>query len=491
MEIRTTRDSYSFIFDSPAVGIITGKLPAITVRMARHFSLVISLTLILAACSSPKHLGRTNLPGRFLDNPAISGSHVGIAIYDLQSRRYVYHHYGDKYFVPASNTKLATLYAGLKYLENGIPGIEYLDYNDTLFVRATGDPTFLLMDFPDQPVLSFLQNIEKPVTFIEPAWETGALGFGWPWNFFLNYYMAERSPFPVYGNMINWAQRDMAGLDDGVKITYIMSSPRHIWPVEIRGGNNEALRVVRPAGENNYVVYPGLEGDTDVFVPFATNGMEAALELLQDTLGREIVMVPGLLPPAVPGDVHNFACHPGISGEFRTIYSRPADSLFRPMMLYSDNFFAEQILMMVSHRLTGVMNEGKLIEYLLENDLSNIPGKPRWVDGSGLSRYNLFSPRSLVWLLEKMTDEFGIERVSHLLPTGGEGTLEDLYLEDRGRIFAKTGTLGGNAVSLSGFLITEKGRTLLFSVLVNNHNRDSTEVRTAVQEFLREIIYRF
>jgi serine-type D-Ala-D-Ala carboxypeptidase/endopeptidase (penicillin-binding protein 4) len=100
---------------------------------------------------------------RFLDNPAISGSHTGIAIYDLETAEYLYEYNGDKYFIPASNTKLATLYAGLKYLENGIPGIEYLDYNDTLFVRATGDPTFLLMDFPDQPVLSFLQNTQKPV----------------------------------------------------------------------------------------------------------------------------------------------------------------------------------------------------------------------------------------------------------------------------------------------------------------------------------------
>ncbi len=477
--------------DRPAACLIKEKSRLIRTRVECCFSIFVLAALILASCASPKYLGRTPVPARFLDNPAISGSHTGIAIYDLENREYIFQHNGDKYFVPASNTKLATLYAGLKYLGNGIPGIEYLDYSDTLFVRATGDPTFLLADFPDQPVLSFLQNTRKPVAFAEPAWETGALGFGWPWNFFLNYYMAERSPFPVYGNVINWAQRDMAGLDDGVKVTYIMSSPRLGWPVEIKGGDNEALRVVRPKGENNYVVYPGLEGDTDLFVPFATNGMEAALELLQDTLGREIDIVPGFYASAGTADNHNVAYHPGASGKFQTIYSRPADSLFRPMMLYSDNFFAEQVLMMVSHRLTGAMNEEKLIKYLLENELADFPGKPRWVDGSGLSRYNLFSPRSLVWLLEKMTDEFGIERISHLMPTGGEGTLKDLYLEDRGRIFAKTGTLGGNAVSLSGFLITEKGRTLLFSVLVNNHNRDSMEVRTAVQEFLREIIYRY
>jgi hypothetical protein len=48
-----------------------------------------------------------------------------------------------------------------------------------------------------------------------------------------------------------------------------------------------------------------------------------------------------------------------------------------------------------------------------------------------MSRYNLFTPRSLVWLLEKMINEFGIERITRLLPTGGEGTLDDLYLAER------------------------------------------------------------
>jgi serine-type D-Ala-D-Ala carboxypeptidase/endopeptidase (penicillin-binding protein 4) len=488
METRTTRDSNSLNFESPAAGIIKGKLPSITVRMARYFFLVIFLIVILAACTSPKHLGRTRLPGNFLDNPVISGSHAGIAIYDLQTRRYVYQYNGDKYFVPASNTKLATLYAGLKYLGDGIPGIEYLDHNDTIFIRATGDPTFLLTDFEDQPVLSFLQYTAKPVVIVEPAWETNALGFGWPWNFYLNYYMAERSPFPIYGNLINWAQKDMPDLAEGVQISYITSSPRHTWPVEIRGGVNEKLKVARPVTENSYVVFPGLDGDRDIFVPFATNGMEAAIELLRDTLHRDFLIGPAVFSDQ--GHLHSVASRTGVPGRFQTVFSRPADSLFRPMMMYSDNFFAEQTLMMVSHRVTGVMNEEKLIQYLLETDLVKIPGKPRWVDGSGLSRYNLFSPRSFIWLLEKMTDEFGFERISRLLPTGGEGTLEDLYLAEKGRIFAKTGTLGGNSVALSGLLITENGRTLLFSVLVNNHNSDSMEVRAAIQDFLREIIYR-
>ncbi|TVR70468.1 MAG: hypothetical protein EA408_11235 [Marinilabiliales bacterium] len=473
--------------------------------------------LFVASCTSPRHLGRTAVPGRFLDDPAISDTHTGIAIYDAETREYIYTHNAEKFFIPASNTKIATLYAGLKYLGGYIPGIHYLDHNDTLFLIPTGDPTFMLHDFPDQPVLDFMQNACKPLVFVEPVWQTGALGYGWPWNFYLNYYMPERSPFPVYGNVVIWAQRDIGDYGEDVRITYASSHPVHSWPVEVLESPDLRFKVHRPLNENVYSVYLGFEGEKDLFVPFATGGMEAALELLADTLDKDIVVVPAR--PGLPGRAKAGRAGvegvevpvPGVEmpvpgaemppaqdgvaltepGHLRTIVSGVSDTLFRMMMVHSDNFFAEQVLIMVSNELFGVMDEMQVIEYLMDNDLAGMPGRPRWVDGSGLSRYNLFSPRSFVWILEKMKDEFGFGRVSHLLPTGGEGTLDNLYLEESGRIFAKTGTLGGNAVALSGFLVTEKGRTLIFSVLVNNHNKDSNDVRRATEKFLREIIYRY
>jgi serine-type D-Ala-D-Ala carboxypeptidase/endopeptidase (penicillin-binding protein 4) len=357
-----------------------------------------------------------------------------------------------------------------------VPGIQYQEFNDTIFLKATGDPTFLLQEFSSQSVLEYLQTVQKPLFFIEPEWETRALGHGWPWNFYLDYYMAERSPFPLYGNGIHWAQREMAGLSEEVSVSYILSSPRHPWPVEIKEGWREKLEVTRPLISNDYTIYPGMDGDRELFVPFATNGMQAALELLGDTLNREVGLVPS---------------RPGLPDEFRTIYSGSADSLLRSMMFFSDNFFAEQTLIMTSRNLFGVMDEKPLIDFLIEHDLAAFPQKPRWVDGSGLSRYNLFSPRSIVWLIEKLNDEFGFERISGLLPTGGEGTLEGFYSGEQGRIFAKTGTLDGNVVALSGFLKTGKNRTLIFSVLVNNHNKPAEDVRRAIEYFLKEVIYRY
>jgi D-alanyl-D-alanine carboxypeptidase/D-alanyl-D-alanine-endopeptidase (penicillin-binding protein 4) len=206
-------------------------------------------------------------------------------------------------------------------------------------------------------------------------------------------------------------------------------------------------------------------------IPFVTNGLQSTLELLKDTLHKSLIEA-------------NFQISK--SSDFQIIHSQPSDSMFRPMMHRSDNFFAEQTLMMVSKKLFGYMDEQKLIDTLLKTDLKGFPQKPKWVDGSGLSRYNLFTPEDFVWLLAKMKEEFGLDRLKVILPTGNEGTLRNYYKDESGLIFAKTGTLSGQ-VALSGFLISSKNKLLIFSIQVNNHNTSSTAVRRAVEKFLQKV----
>jgi D-alanyl-D-alanine carboxypeptidase/D-alanyl-D-alanine-endopeptidase (penicillin-binding protein 4) len=85
-----------------------------------------------------------------------------------------------------------------------------------------------------------------------------------------------------------------------------------------------------------------------------------------------------------------------------------------------------------------------------------------------------------------MKDEFAWNRITTILPTGGTGTLGSLYKNLQGKIFAKTGTLSGQ-VALSGYLITKKQKTLIFSVLVNNHQTAALTVRKAVEQFLEQL----
>ena len=160
------------------------------------------------------------------------------------------------------------------------------------------------------------------------------------------------------------------------------------------------------------------------------------------------------------------------------------------MMHRSDNFFAEQSLMMVSNELLGLMNDARIIDTILKTDFRDLPQRPRWADGSGLSRYNLFTPQDFVAILNKMKNEFGMERIKEIFPTGNEGTLTNYYKTENGFIYAKTGTLSG-VVALSGFLYTKRNKLLLFSVLVNNHRAPATDVRRAVEKFVQEVRVRY
>jgi D-alanyl-D-alanine carboxypeptidase/D-alanyl-D-alanine-endopeptidase (penicillin-binding protein 4) len=117
------------------------------------------------------------------------------------------------------------------------------------------------------------------------------------------------------------------------------------------------------------------------------------------------------------------------------------------------------------------MNTSRAINFALENYLYDLPDPPNWVDGSGLTRYNLITPMSTVALLEKLYSLLGEEETLALMPIGGvRGTISGRYRAPEGQppfVYAKTGTLSNNT-SLSGYLYTDSGRRLTFSFHNNN-----------------------
>lgn len=419
------------------------------------------LVTLFVSCA-PYHLLR-NSAKKTIADPVLEAAHVGISVFDPIRNQYLYNYQGDKYFVPASNTKLPTCFAAMKYLGDSVTAFHYEIQDGDLHIRPAGDPTFLHPDFNAQPAFEFLRKENKKIVVDISRWKDQPLGSGWSWNDYSADYMAERSVMPLYGNVVRFSRR----------LKQLMVVPRYFQnsiALDTTGAEGMYPSSVQRDLALNHFVVRGLDrNESHIATPFITAESEVTADLLADTLHLPVV-----------------ARNDSAIKKTKRFYSRPVDSMLRHMMYESDNFFAEQSLLMVSNEMLGTMNDARVIDALLRYDLKDLPQKPRWVDGSGLSRFNLFTPQDMVSVLNKMRTEFGMERMKKVLPSGNTGTLEGYYRADSSFIYAKTGTLSG-VIALSGYLYTKKNRLLIFSFLVNNHLSSATQVRRAIERFIEGI----
>ncbi len=121
--------------------------------------------LILSSCSTTKQISK-QAKAILLKDTAIRQGHIGISIYEPATGNYWYNHDAEKYFVPASNTKLFSLYAGMKYLGDSLVGLRFQNNSSTdINIFPTGDPSFLHPDFINHPVLTLLKNEKTNLHF--------------------------------------------------------------------------------------------------------------------------------------------------------------------------------------------------------------------------------------------------------------------------------------------------------------------------------------
>ena len=487
--------------------------------MKANLLFVLSI-FFFASCSPSKNIAKSAKQNVIRDS-AFLNAHVGISIYEPATGKYLYNYQGDKYFVPASNTKIPTCYAAMKYLGDSLVGLKY-GFSESerfkiLAIQPTGDPTFLHASFRSQPVWNFLSakagEYKESIAILDTIWQDERWGSGWSWNDYDASYMAERNSMPIFGNVLKIELRKLSERFQDSSLTRpayntfktqshffdsLINSDFDLRPNYVHWNNETVLsndlyfRITRDMDANRFQFGPSKTKFLETEIPFVTsNSWKISYFTTANVLADTLKFRFGSLSPRGDDTSFTYLCHDCIARKivikkWYQIHSQPTDSLLKPMMHRSDNFFAEQLLLMVSNEKLGVMNDTKIIDTILKTDFRDLPQKPRWADGSGLSRYNLFTPRHMVAILNKMQSEFGMERIRDIFPTGGEGTLNNYYGSMKDFIFAKTGTLTG-VVALSGFLYTKKNKLLIFSVLVNNHRSSPTDVRRAIEKFIQQL----
>ena len=118
-------------------------------------------------------------------------------------------------------------------------------------------------------------------------------------------------------------------------------------------------------------------------------------------------------------------------------------------------------------------------------------------DGSGLSGHDLVAPRATAKLLafaatnpkRFAADKPWFAAWKASLPVGGEdGTLGGRFAKPplKDHLFAKTGTLGESR-ALSGYLDAASGRTVIFSIMVDNHLPGDSSDREVMDKIVAAI----
>lgn len=417
--------------------------------------------IFLVGCS-PKYL----LKKEIIETEKALQAHTGFYLTDLSSDKLLIDFNGDKYFTPASNTKIFTFYTSLRLLGDSIASLKYFQTGDSLIFQGLGDPSFLYKDvFDNGRVYQFLNNHPAKLFFSNKNFHTHNLGAGWSWDDYNYSYSAELSPFPIYGNLIS--------VKHPTQDSYIFQPTRFSSDFHFSEEIHQDEEITRGIDSNELIHFDGKNKSTSFTIPFRTSS-DLFTDLLSDTLHRNVEEFIKPFPKNAS-----------------LLKSIPIDSLYQVMMQDSDNFIAEQLLLQCAAIVSDTLKPEVAIRHATKNFLSDLPDAPQWVDGSGLSRFNLFTPRSIVALWKKIYHAVPQDRLFKLLAVGGQnGTLKNWFKSEVPYVFGKTGSLN-NVRALSGFLITKKNKILIFCFMNNNFTVSGTEVRTRVECILKQVHDKF
>lgn len=482
---------------------------------ATSSSLVLGTFLIACSSSAPPVRPEPNHQGvaavaDSLVRGALRETQWGIEVWDQQRNRALFSHNAHVHFVPASNTKLVvtTVAVGLlgpdwRYqtpvMVTGAPGDST---PRALIIRGSGDPTmsaryfqsrFAVLDaFADSLALKGVRRIAGDVIIdatafayqsIHGAWEIGDL----PW-----YYATRTSAFAVAEaetRMVTSSGADSASIN----VQLIDTTP--FLPIRTRVRLDTAG--ASPFVDVDYHVWPDSLIVTGSMPPNAADTSRIALPDPEAFAGRALVAALARKSIRVDGQVRVLRDSADVAAlaDAHTIFtwqSPPLIEIAAGILKPSQNWMAEQVLKTLGRvkGKGGSWREGLAVERRYLIDVAGIDSLAFSLsDGSGLSAQNLVSPRAFVMLLEHARRSAWGPQYRSALPAPGMAgsTLSRRLAGLESRLAAKTGSIA-HVNSLSGYLRTDDGRDLTFSIITNATGRPASEVRAGMDALVRAIV---
>lgn len=440
-----------------------------------------------------------------IEQSEFASARWGVSVMSMSSGATIYQRDADKLFTPASNMKIYTTGVALDLL-----GAEYR-WRTSVYAKSQpdasgtirGDITLYGRGAPDlvahsqvdgKASLSKLadalfrngvRRVEGNVIGDESYFRGDSLGDGWQWTDMQWYFGAEASALSVNENQIDLnlvpsgkgEQPPTARTSDGQSYATVENRL-----VSAKQGSRTTIGVHRGLSDNNIQVWgefaPGSKG-FGVRLSVHNPALWTA-KMFLDELTAHGIAVTGLAQSMDSREPKIQRFDPAQAVEVAVVISQPLSEIAKKTNKESNNLYAELILRTLG-RERGAMLElpeqggrergddetGLALIRLWLSRAGISTDKIALHDGSGLSRLNLVTPDSTVRLLLSLSKTSSSQTFRQTLPVAGrDGTLGGRLKGLTDRVSAKTGTLTYSH-SLSGYLTTDDGEPLVFSILCN------------------------
>jgi D-alanyl-D-alanine carboxypeptidase/D-alanyl-D-alanine-endopeptidase (penicillin-binding protein 4) len=436
-------------------------------------------SVVEKAILSPKELVDINV-NTMMTDPVLKNANWGFVVYDPKTKKVISSYNENTPLVPASTTKLLTTETAMSLLGENYRWMTQLEYsgsidengvlNGNLYIVGSGDPSLgtnkagawsyrdIVSDFVGGLSREGIKKVNGDI-IIQTALFKGNI-----------------SKLPE--NVV-WLENNNYYLPVG--------STREINPANekliVKKGNNfsgdKKFFYISPY--NQQMVYADKYDGDGILTTKLPDAPAYLANTFRTTLVKSGIAVTGKVTPKMTD----------ANPENRKLVSAYKSPTLSDIIYYtnqhSDNGLAEALLKTVGFQNLGdqtAESGRRVVTEHLKSEGFDMMGL-NYMDGSGLSRSNNVTPIAQAKFLTSLMDEKYYKTYFNSLPVGGQsGTLKRMFIgTGNGQVFAKTGTLN-KVKTLAGYMKTNSGKTLVFSLMVNNYAGSVDMVKKRMEKIL-------
>ena len=404
-----------------------------------------ALILIFICTNTYSQISNKKIDRWVSKNENLKNSVVSIAIKELNKNKKIRGININTFMTPASNLQILSVLGSI-YAGDTIPVIKYNFSNDTLRISPTGYPLLSHPKYQNKELEKFVNSFNH-IEYNLSNTDLIKYGPAWAWDDLSYYFQAERSSMPIFGNVVQIIKKENGDL---------ILTPNNF---KINLDYNQKEKINRVLDENIFTVNPSLIklGDT-IYHPFISSN-KVIVDLLRSSLKTSVSLSNNKLD------------------NYQVLNSDNVDEIYSIILKKSDNLISESLAANISFRINDTISVNKGLDIIENSFKKSISNQMELFDGSGLSRYNLITPEALVTSLERIYLSIGLERVKRIFPN-------NFIIEDNEDfVWGKSGTLKNN-YNYSGYIITNKGKQYVFSIMINHFTEDLDKIKSAIVDFL-------